>query len=300
MKAPLVSVVIPAYHERHFEDALRSALAQTFADLEVVVCDDSGDERIAAAVARAGDPRVRYERNPARLGFGANFSRGFALARAPYVKFLNDDDRLAPRCLEALLAAMESNPAVTLATSRRAVIDAEGRPAPDVPATTPISHVSALMRGVELGDFCLVNGMNLVGEPSTVLFRRADLDVEDGQVFRWHGRDYHCLADLSTWLRLLARGLAYYGAAPLSEYRRHEGQEQREVRTHLDCLLERAWILGPARAAGFLAASQLRAAAVRAARAMSAPFERAAALDGRIPAALAEFRRSLGEFEQAG
>jgi glycosyltransferase involved in cell wall biosynthesis len=250
---PLVSVLIPAYHERFFGEALASALAQTWPALEVVVCDDSAGGEIERIAQAPGDARVRYVRNPERLGFGRNFSRCLELAQGEFVKFLNDDDRLRPRCVETLANVMRANPGVRLATSRRIVIDAQGRQASDILATTPVSHVSALMLGRELGDFMLANGANFVGEPSTALFRRADLVPEDGLVFRWGGRDYHCLADMSLWLRLLARGVAYYDAGVLSEFRMHAGQEQHAAGMDYDCAAERLWIAREARAAGFLA-----------------------------------------------
>jgi len=215
-------------------------------------------------VRAASDARVRYVRNPQRLGFAGNFSRCLELAQGEYVKFLNDDDRLRPRCVEVLANALRGNPGVRLATSRRIVIDEHGRQAPDILATTPISHVSALVFGRELGDFMLANGTNFVGEPSTALFRKADLATEQGLVFRWGGRDYHCLADMALWLRLLAQGLAYYDSGVLSEFRMHPGQEQHGVGMDLACVEERLWIAHEARRAGFLSSTALWQAAMAA------------------------------------
>lgn len=252
--AQLVTLAIPAYSERFFPEAFASALAQTHSPLEIVVCDDSPGSAIEAAVRAAADPRVRYLRNPRRLGFAANFTRCFREARGELLKLLNDDDRLLPGCVESLAWVLESNPAVTLATSRRSVIDGAGRLLPDIQATTPLSLVSSLLVGRELGDFLLVNSVNLVGEPTTAMFRRSQLPVEGDSIFRWGGRDYHCLADLSAWLRLLKSGLAYYSAVPLSQFRMHGDQEQDRPGVKLECLVERWWILRTARAEGFLRA----------------------------------------------
>lgn len=260
--APLVTIAIPAYNERHFGEAFASARAQAGVDLEIVVCDDSPGDAIGRAVAQANDARVRYVRNPSNLGFGANFTQCFTLARGEMVKLLNDDDRLRPGCAAILAGALKANPAVKLATSRRLPIDEAGNRLPDGPATTPLALVPALMAGRELGDFVLVHSMNFIGEPTTVMFRRADVALEDGRLFRWGGRDYHCLADVSLWLRLLAQGHAYYAAAPLSEFRLHAGQEQHREGVRVACLVERLWIHRQARAAGFLAAPEAQRAAL--------------------------------------
>jgi len=254
MADPLVSILIPAYNERHFGEAFASALAQQGVELEIIVSDDSPGEAIGAQVAGANDPRVRYVKNPVRLGFGANFTQCFTLARGEMVKFLNDDDRLRPGCAAALSMILRANPLVRLATSRRQPIDAAGAPLPDVPATMPITMVSALMSGRELGDFVLAHSVNLIGEPTTAMFRRADLALEEGSIFRWGGREYHCLADLSMWLRLMEGALVYYTVVPLSDFRIHEGQEQNREEVRTRCLVERLWIVRQARARGFLSA----------------------------------------------
>jgi GT2 family glycosyltransferase len=250
--APRVSILIPAYRERYFAEAFASARAQAAESFEIVVSDDSPGSAIGACVAAANDPRVRYLRNDPARGFHGNFSFLVAEARAPLVKFLNDDDRLRPDCIARLAQALE-DPAVMLATSRRAVIDAEGRARADTPATTAIMNATGTVDGRELGDLALVNGLNFIGEPTTVMFRRADALAEEGGLFTWGGKAYHCLADLSLWLRLLAKGRAFYSATPLSEYRVHPGQEQRLAGMGVRCITERLDLALAARRVGFLA-----------------------------------------------
>ena len=262
-----VSILIPAYHERFFPEALASALAQQYADFEVVVCDDSPGAAIEQCVRDARSPRVRYVRNPERLGFHGNFTRCLAEARADLVKFLNDDDRLRPDCLAMLAGVMSSNPAVTLATSRRTVIDADGRETAGVAATSPIALVSALMLGREVGDLALVNAVNVIGEPTTVMFRKSRVTLEAGSLFRWGGTDYHCLADLGLWLRLLVRGFAYYHAGVLSDFRMHAGQEQATEELRIGCIEEWLAIMRQAHTVGFLSTPALWRDAMRSLRA---------------------------------
>jgi glycosyltransferase involved in cell wall biosynthesis len=262
MEGPRVSILIPAYRERFFGEALWSARAQTHADLEIVVCDDSPGDAIARIVADAGDARIRYLRNPSRLGFEGNFTQCLREARGELVKFLNDDDRLAPQCVAGLVGAFDFDPRVVLATSRRVVIDAAGRAQPDFLATTPLARVSCLIPGTELGNFALINSTNVIGEPSTVMFRKRDVDIEAGGLFTWGGRHYHCLADLSLWIRLLGRGPAFYQALPLSEFRVHPGQEQGGPGAEVEAITERIALAHQARAHGFLREGRLFHAAL--------------------------------------
>lgn len=262
MSAPRVSILIPAYNERFFPAALASALAQSYADLEVVVCDDSAGDSIEAAVRASGDTRVRYVRNPSRLGFGGNFTECLRQARGELIKFLNDDDLLAPQCVAGLVAAFDFDPRVTLATSRRRPIDERGAIVQGHLASAPLAHVSCLIPGIELGNFVLINSLNLIGEPTTAMFRKRDVDWAAGGIFSWGGHEYHCLADLSLWIRLLARGHCFYQAVILSDYRVHSGQQQASEVMDVACIAERFYLAQTARGFGFLQAPEHFRAAV--------------------------------------
>jgi glycosyltransferase involved in cell wall biosynthesis len=106
-RAPEVSICIPAYgRPGYLREAIESVLAQTFADLEVIISDDGGDdgEELARSFA---DPRVRYRANPSRLGMSANWEAALTLARGRYVGLLMDDDRLLPSYVAKLRDVLE-------------------------------------------------------------------------------------------------------------------------------------------------------------------------------------------------
>jgi glycosyltransferase involved in cell wall biosynthesis len=254
--APLVSLLIPAYRPRFFGEALASARAQRHPNLEIVVGDDSPGGAIADLVKIAADPRIRYERHEPALGFAGNFTRLFAVSRGPFVKFLNDDDVLHPDCVPRLLSPMLARGDIALATSRRVVIGAEGQGLPGDTATLPLMPADGFMEGRALGRFLLRLSVNRIGEPSTVLLRRDAVSVEGDSIFRWGANDYECLADLSLWLRLLAKAGAWWVAEPLSAYRYHEGQQQRTAATSAKCVIERWLLVEDGARAGFLDAAE--------------------------------------------
>ena len=93
---PLVSVCIPTYNRAATAcEAVRSALAQTYSDLEVVV-DDASDDETCEPLRALEDPRVVLYRNAQRLGQVGNRNRTIELANGEFVKFLDSDDALEP------------------------------------------------------------------------------------------------------------------------------------------------------------------------------------------------------------
>lgn len=226
---PLVSILIPAYNPRFFAAALDSALAQTYSNTEIVVCDDSRDAAIEDIVrSRAHRRPVRYARNEARLGPRGNFTRCFELAEGTFVKFLCDDDLLAPTCVAQLLDGFRLVPDITLATSRRQRIDSNGQHLHDQPATLPVVGSDSVITGWSLANSMIMVGLNTIGEPSTTLFRKADLLDRDPGYFGFAGDPGHGIIDMSTWAALLLQGDAVYVHECLSSFRFHAGQRQHD------------------------------------------------------------------------
>jgi succinoglycan biosynthesis protein ExoO len=105
-----VSVIIPAYNAEDFlERAVRSALAQTEWDLEVIVVDDGsadGTFDVALRIAEE-DRRVRVVKNVKNCGVSVSRNRAIALASGDWIALLDADDTWLPRRLEALLLASD-------------------------------------------------------------------------------------------------------------------------------------------------------------------------------------------------
>ncbi|TGD75660.1 glycosyltransferase [Mangrovimicrobium sediminis] len=109
MNKSLVSIIIPAYNYGHFiEQAVDSALAQSWPHTEVVVVDDGSTDDTADRVDAYG-ARVRYYRQE-NAGLPAARNAGMDLARGDYLQFLDADDWLDPRCIERKIDALEANP----------------------------------------------------------------------------------------------------------------------------------------------------------------------------------------------
>jgi glycosyltransferase involved in cell wall biosynthesis len=98
---PKFSIAIPAYNRRDYlRQAIRSSLAQTVHDFEVIVADDCSTEELKSVVDSFSDPRVKYHRSAARLGAARNHQLSVDLSEGEYVVNLHSDDLLLPAYLK--------------------------------------------------------------------------------------------------------------------------------------------------------------------------------------------------------
>jgi GT2 family glycosyltransferase len=128
MNTPHVSICIPTYQRpRLLEEAVRSCLAQTFGDYEVVITDNSPNDDSREMLRQFTDPRIRYYRNETNLGSHGNAERVLGLARGRHIKWLMDDDLMRPRFLERTVAAMDKYPSVGIVMAPMDLIDEAGK-----------------------------------------------------------------------------------------------------------------------------------------------------------------------------
>jgi glycosyltransferase involved in cell wall biosynthesis len=128
MSTPDVTVTVIVYNDAaRLPRAVASLLAQTHADIEIVISDDHSTDDTPAVARRlaAQDDRIRYLRLPENSGgCSAPRNRAVDIARAPYLMFLDSDDELPPRAVESLLAAhREREVDFTMGAVRRVRVD---------------------------------------------------------------------------------------------------------------------------------------------------------------------------------
>jgi len=221
---PLVSVVVPTYNRTaYLETALASAVRQTYTNIEILVADDASREDVFGAVISkfAGDPRIKYQRNPRNLGMGMNTWQALARASGKYVANLHDDDVWEPEFLAALVPPLEQDDSLSVAFCDHHVVDQNGTIDPAASdANTRLWRRDRLARGVLRPFMEAVVIWQAVPAAMAAVFRKSAIDWDDFPV------EVGTYYDL--WLAYQAARSgagAFYDPRRLTRYRVHAQSE---------------------------------------------------------------------------
>jgi len=111
--------------------AIDSALAQTMPCEVIVVDDGSSDgtdvyvQERQQALLDKDDTRLIYHRNSPKLGHSGAVNQGVALATGDWVKLVDDDDYLAPNCIEEMVKAIAGRPDAVICSCRAIQVNAK-------------------------------------------------------------------------------------------------------------------------------------------------------------------------------
>lgn len=125
----LVSVALPVFNGAdHLESVAKSVLAQDHERLELVISDNAstdGTEEIARGLV-AADRRVIYHRHGENVGLLNNFVHAMRLARGRYIRWIGDDDWIAPNYVTRCLGEFAADNRLVLVTTRMAYTSDDG------------------------------------------------------------------------------------------------------------------------------------------------------------------------------
>nr|WP_315254284.1 glycosyltransferase family A protein [uncultured Duganella sp.] len=214
MTSPLVSILIPSYKASHFEQCLRSALGQTYLNIEILVSDNCPTEDIRDICRKF--PQVIYQRNPEKGNH--NIMSSLFSGKGTYLKPLFDDDLLHPFCIERMVTAMSLHPEIELVFSASQIIDSDNL---RVQTRRPFPS-SGIMAGAQLYRMLAMGPINVVGEQSSIMFKRRRLwDIGASNLFTMAGHDFgYGLADVAFYCNLSRDSQAYYIDEELTYFRR--------------------------------------------------------------------------------
>jgi len=222
---PLVTICVPTFNgARYLDECLASVFRQTYAHFEVLLVDDcSTDETLQIARRYAiRDPRLRIVSNQWNLGLVGNWNRCVELAGGEWIKFVFQDDLIAPRCVERMLDAAQ--PDASLIFCRREFIFEEGTAQSKRNSYLEGRSVaerlfpeSAFVTARQFSEIAVeYMDRNFIGEPTVVMLHRRVFDA-------FGGFNPHLIVSCDTefWLRVGIHTGAIHVAENLASFRVH-------------------------------------------------------------------------------
>jgi glycosyltransferase involved in cell wall biosynthesis len=206
MTQPLVSVLMTVYNrEKYIATAIESVLAQSMADFELIVVDDSSTDRsVEIACQYQSDSRVKVFINETNLGDFPNRNRVAAHATGKYLKYVDSDDAIYPHCLEVMTHMMERHPLAGMLLCAWEETDS--------PYPFELSPLEAYRR-------CFVDGLRMSNAPATTMYRRNAFEQVEGFSTRWS-----LSADWELTLKMARHFPVVFAPTGLVFYRVHKGQ----------------------------------------------------------------------------
>ncbi len=208
---PAITVAVSVYNgAAYLAPAIKSVLAQDFADFELLLLDDgsSDESRAIAASYAARDPRITLISRENR-GLVASLNELLDRASAPLVARFDADDICAPQRLGLQKAFLDAHPDHVLVGSDTRYIDEHGQPCADPVLLRPHDH-DAIVANFEAGP-------NLV-HPAVMYRRDAVLALGGYRASYLHAED------IDLWLRLSETGKVANLPEVLLDYRITPGQ----------------------------------------------------------------------------
>ncbi len=103
-----VSIVIPTRNRAHLlRFALKSAVQQTYPNIEIVVCDNDSNDNTQEVVDSFDDKRIVYFRTTKSLSMPDNWEYALSKTSGEYITYLTDDSFLLPNCITIAISEME-------------------------------------------------------------------------------------------------------------------------------------------------------------------------------------------------
>ena len=210
---PLVSICIPTFNRASMvADAIRSALGQSYRNIEVLVVDNASTDTILDVVATFPDPRLKLVVNPHNLGLFGNFNRCIELAQGKYVHILHSDDSIDPDFTETCVRFLEENPSVAMTFTPALFVRDQSR---TLQQTFPETHIFRAPEG-----FCdILLKRNFIICPSVMVRKEVYSRVGPFSL------DYPYSSDYYQWLKIARAYDIAYVATTKVIYRQGEHSE---------------------------------------------------------------------------
>ena len=99
----MISIIIPTYNNDTIKSAIDSILKQKISNLEIIIVDDSIENKVKYTINNINHPDIKYYKNTRSLGTTLSRIKGIKRALGDYIGFLDDDDLMINNNLEKKL-----------------------------------------------------------------------------------------------------------------------------------------------------------------------------------------------------
>ena len=235
MQIPKVSIVIPVYNrEDLIEEAIKSALNQTYTNFEIVVVDNRSTDKTWKIIQKLAGKFIEIKafQNETNIGPVKNWLEGIQLAQGEYIKILFSDDLLFSDCVSSMVAQM--NDKVAFVSCSPAIGKHPGGAIARY-RFSRFKQTSSLSSQKFITDTLLAFG-GLVS-PGAAMFRKTDListftediDYEIGESFSYLGAGPDVLMFLKISLKYQK---IFWINRPLVFFRDHPGSATKKALTN--------------------------------------------------------------------
>ena len=198
---PNVSIIIRSYNRASkIGQPIKSVLAQTFQDWEIIIVDNHSHDDTDAIVHSFSDERIRLYKIHNQGIISASLNLGLSVSRGQFIAILDSDDWWTPRKLELSIRQLESGFDVVYHSMFK-VPSLEYFQSNHLPRSIQINR-SLNPKSPYKDLFWLGNGLS----NSSVVVRKSKLQEIGGFT-----EDPNCLGaeDFHTWLRLARNGCSF-------------------------------------------------------------------------------------------
>jgi glycosyltransferase involved in cell wall biosynthesis len=215
---PSVSVIIPTYNKAaYLANAIESAIAQTFRDIEIIIIDDGSTDHTQEVLARFGDKiQVIHQSNQ---GASAARNAGLRKSQGNCIAFLDSDDQWLPDKLARQMPLFDLDSQVGVVFSDTYYVYGERiQPKTSFQLYPPSSGFI----------FKCLYGKNFIPMLTTVVKRECFNQIG------FFDENLRACEDYDLWLRISKFWKFIYATEPLALYRVTEGQISSQI--------ERNWV----------------------------------------------------------
>jgi glycosyltransferase involved in cell wall biosynthesis len=171
------------------EESVRSVLAQTFTDFELVLVDDLSSDNSIALIEKISDPRIKIKKLATRHRRTKALNQGFNLCRGKYVAVLDADDIADPTRFSKQVNFLEDNPKIVAVGTWFTNINENG----ELISRSEFKTTSSDIRRSLAFNSVLVH--------SSMMYRRSVANLQGGYL-----EDFDYAQDFALWIALAEVG----------------------------------------------------------------------------------------------